>query len=119
MAYLKYVNQLRPPSDPELLYILMAQFANAGRYAEGIEYFNGELRRFKPALSDTQQAHYLTAIASLRAGEARQIFLLRRLGWMRETLALLDEAKRLTSRQMFVARWMSGVVRAQTPRISG
>jgi glyoxylase-like metal-dependent hydrolase (beta-lactamase superfamily II) len=119
LAYLKYVNQLRPPSDPELLYILMAQFANAGRYAEGVEYFNGVLRRFKPAIDDTQQAHYLTAIASLRAGQASQIFLLRRLGWMRETIGFLDEAKRLTSGNMFLARWMSGVVRAQTPRYLG
>jgi glyoxylase-like metal-dependent hydrolase (beta-lactamase superfamily II) len=119
LAYLKYVNQLRPPSDPELHYILMGQFANAGRYAEGVEYFDGVLRRFKPALNDVQRAHYLIAIASLRAGEAQQISLLRRLGWMRETIALLDEAKRLTSGKMFVARWMSGVVRAQTPRYLG
>ena len=47
---------------------------------------------FKPAINDTQQAHYLTAIASLRAGQASQIFLLRRLGWMRETIGFLDEA---------------------------
>ena len=34
---------------------------------------------------------------------------------MRDTIGMLDEAKRLTGGEMFVARWMSGVVRAQTP----
>lgn len=43
LAYLKQVNQWRPPSDPQLLFLLMAQFANAGRHAEGIDYFNGVL----------------------------------------------------------------------------
>ena len=44
-AYLKQVNKWRPPSDPQLLFLLMAQFANAGRHAEGIDYFNDALKR--------------------------------------------------------------------------
>ena len=34
LAYLKQVNQWHPPSDPQLLFLLMAQFANAGRHAD-------------------------------------------------------------------------------------
>jgi glyoxylase-like metal-dependent hydrolase (beta-lactamase superfamily II) len=96
----------------------MGQFANAGRYLEGIAYFENALKRFGPQLNDNQKAQYLLAIASLRAGRANEVFLLQRIGWVRDTLALLDEAKRLsTGRQMFVSRWMSGVVRAQIPAI--
>lgn len=119
LAYLKQVNQWRPPSDPQLLFILMQQFANAGRHVEGITYFEEVLNRFGPGLTDTQKAQYLVAIASLRAGHANDVFLFKRLGWVRDTLALFDEAKRLTKNEMFVARWMSGVVRAQIPSFFG
>ena len=115
LAYLKLVNSWRLPADPQLLFLLMGQFANAGRHAEGIEYFQTAMKKFGPTLDDTHRAMYLTAIASLRAGHANEVFLLRRIGWVRDTVAMLDEAKRLTGGEMFIARWMSGVVRAQIP----
>jgi hypothetical protein len=104
LAYLKQVNQWRPPSDPQLIFLLMAQFANAGRHAEGIEYFNGVLKRFEAELGDMERALYLTAVASLRAGHANDIFLLSRIGWVRDTVKLLDEAKSLTQGEVFVTR---------------
>lgn len=119
LAYLKQVNQWRPPSDPELLFLLMGQFANARRHVEGIEYFEDLLTRFGPDLTDQQKAQYLVAIASLRAGHANDVFLLKRPGWVHDTLALLDDAKRLTRDEMFLARWMSGVVRARIPGFFG
>ena len=116
LAYLKQVNRWRPPTDPQLHFLLMGQFANAGRHLEGIAYFEDALKRFGPQLSDNQKAQYLLAIASLRAGHANDVFVLKRIGWVRDTIALLDDAKRLsTGRQIFVSRWMSGVVRAQLP----
>ena len=119
LAYLKQVNQWRPPSDPQLLFILMGQFANAGRQVEGSAYFEELLKRFGPELTDNQKAQYLVAIASLRAAHASEVFLPKRIGWVRETVGLLDEAKRLSNGQMFVVRWMSGVVRAQIPGFFG
>ena len=119
LAFLKQMNAWRPPADPQVLFVLMAQFANSGRYVEGIAYFDDLLERFGPKLNDTQRAQYVTAIASLRAGHANDVFLLRRVGWVRDTVALLDEAKRLTGGEMFIARWMSGVVRAQIPGFFG
>jgi glyoxylase-like metal-dependent hydrolase (beta-lactamase superfamily II) len=119
LAYLKQVNRWRPPSDPQLVLLLMAQFANAGRYVEGIDYFNDALKRFDSQLDDERRALYLTALASLRAQHANSVFLLRRPGWVRATLQLLDEAKRLTRGDAFVTRWMSGVVRAQLPGFLG
>lgn len=119
LAYLKQVNQWRPPTDPQLLFLLMNQFANAGRHVEGIAYFEEVLARFGPNLTNNQKAQYLVAIASLRASHANDVFLLKRLGWVRDMLALLDEAKRLTKNEMFIARWMSGVVRARVPGFFG
>src|SRR5687768_15788276 len=116
LAYLKQVNQWRPPTDPQLHFLLMGQFANGGRHLEGLAHFQDALNRFGSQLSDNQKAQYLLAIASMRAGHANDVLLLKRIGWVRDTIALLDDAKRLsTGRQMFVSRWMSGVVRAQLP----
>jgi glyoxylase-like metal-dependent hydrolase (beta-lactamase superfamily II) len=119
LAYLKQVNQWRPPDDPQLVLLLMGQFANAGRHAEGAAYLDELRRRFDPRLDDGQRAIYLSAIASLRAGHANEVPLLKRYGWVRDTVRQLDEAKRLTHDQGFVARWMSGVVRAQLPGFFG
>jgi len=44
LAYLKQVNAWRPPADPQLLFLLMGQYANAGRQLEGAAYLD-ELRR--------------------------------------------------------------------------
>ena len=49
----------------------------------------------------------------MRAGHANEVPLLKRYGWVRDTVRQLDEARRLTHDQGFFARWMSGVVRAQ------
>lgn len=119
LAYLKQVNQWRPPSDPQLLFLLMQQFANTGRHVEGIVYFEDVLNRFTSRLTDNQMAQYLVAIAFLRADHAYDVFLFKRFGWVRDTLALLDDAKRLTKNEMFIARWMSGVVRARIPGFFG
>jgi glyoxylase-like metal-dependent hydrolase (beta-lactamase superfamily II) len=119
LAYLKQVNLWRPPQDPQLLFLLMAQFANAGRYEEGIDFFTTALERFDAQLSPPDRGLYLLAIASLRAGHARDVSLLKRLGWVRDTVAMLDKAKRLLPSDVFIAHWMSGLVRSQLPAFFG
>ena len=119
LAYLKQVNRWRPPSDPELVFLLMGQFANANRHAEGADYLDTLRKRFDAQLDDQQRAIYLTAIASLRAGAAGEVPLLMRIGWVRDTVRMLDDAKRLTRGEGFIMRWMSGIVRAQLPWLFG
>jgi len=119
LAYLKQVNRWRPPSDPQLVFLLMAQFANANRHAEGAAFLDDLRRRFDGQLNDEQRAIYLTATASLRAGHANDVFLLKRYGWVRDTLQMLDDAKQLTRGEGFVMRWMSGVVRTRLPGFFG
>jgi glyoxylase-like metal-dependent hydrolase (beta-lactamase superfamily II) len=119
LAYLKQVNRWRPPSDPTLVLLLMGQYANANRHAEGAAFLDDLRRRFDARLNDEQRAIYLTGIASLRAGHANEVALLKRYGWVRDTVSMLDDAKRLTRDEGFVTRWMSGVVRAQLPGFFG
>src|SRR5499426_4691629 len=115
LEYLKAVNRAGPPRDPQLLFLLMGQYANANLNGEGVEFLSARLKEFESQLSDHQKALYLVAIGLLRAGHANEVPLLRRMGWVKETIATLEEAKRLSDGQVFVVRWASGVVYAQLP----
>lgn len=117
LEYLKAVNRREPPRDPQLLFLLMGQFANANRYREGVEFFSARLEEFDSRLSDRQRSLYLAAIGVLRAGDAGNVSLLRRIGWVRDTIDILEKAKRLSGGDLFVVRWMSGVVYAQLPSL--
>ena len=115
LEYLKAVNRAGPPRDPQLLFLLMGQYANANLHGEGAEFLSARLKEFESQLSDNQKALYLVAIGLLRAGHANEVPLLRRIGWIKETIATLEEAKRLSDGQVFVVRWASGVVYAPLP----
>jgi glyoxylase-like metal-dependent hydrolase (beta-lactamase superfamily II) len=115
LAYLQAINLQGPPRDPQMLFLLMADYANANRHREGAEFLQARLKAFDPQLTDPQRSLYLAAIAVLRAGAAGQIPLLHRVAWVRETIAMLDEAEKLSGGGVFVVRWISGVVRSQLP----
>ncbi len=115
LAYLQAVNLQGPPKDPQMLFLLMAEYANANRHREGAEFLEARRKAFDSQLSDPQRSLYLSAIAVLRAGAAGQVPLLRRVRWVRETIAMLDQAEKLSGGQVFVVRWISGVVRSQLP----
>jgi glyoxylase-like metal-dependent hydrolase (beta-lactamase superfamily II) len=115
LAYLQAVNSQGPPKDPQLLFLLMAEYANANRHREGAEFLEARLKAFDSHLSDPQRSLYLAAIAALRAGAAGQIPLLQRSGWVRETIVRLDQSEKLSGGNIFVVRWISGVVRSQLP----
>jgi glyoxylase-like metal-dependent hydrolase (beta-lactamase superfamily II) len=117
LEYFKAVNRAGPPRDPQLLFLLMGQYANANRHREGIEFFSALMKEFAPRLSDRQQSLYLGAIGLLRASYASEVSFLKRIGWVRETIEILEDAKRLSGGQVFVVRWISGVVYAQLPGI--
>src|SRR5439155_11786196 len=119
LEYLEAVNRVAPPADPQLLFLLMGQFANANLHSEGAEFFAARLKEFEPQLSDPQKALYLAAIGVLRAGHANEVPLWRRLGWVKDTIAVLEDAKRLSGGKIYVVRWMSGVVNAELPGFFG
>src|SRR5215471_3375277 len=117
LEYLKAVNRAGPPQDPQLLFLLMGQFANANMQREGIEFFSARVKEFEPQLSDRQKSLYLAAIGLLRAQYANDVSLLKRMGWVKETVATLEDAKRLSGGEIFPVRWISGVVYAQLPGV--
>src|SRR5229473_1854863 len=115
LEYLKAVNSAAPPKDPQLLFLLMGEYANANRQTEGAEFFSARLNEFGPRLTDAQKSLYLSAIGLLRAQHASSVSLFHRIGYVKETIAMLDQAKQLSGGQIFVVNWISGVVRSQLP----
>src|SRR5213080_3824998 len=115
LEYLNAVNSVAPPRDPQLLFLLMAQYSNANRQGESAEFFSARLNEFGPRLTDIQKALYLSALGLLRAQHASSVSLLHRIGYVKDTIAILDQAQRLSGGQIFVVNWISGVVRSQLP----
>src|SRR5262249_11270395 len=115
LAYLQEVNLQGPPRDPQMLFLLMAEYANANRHREGVEFLEARRKAYDSRLTDTQRSLYLAAIAALRAGAAGQVPLLQRSRWVRDTIDTLDQAEKLSGGEIFVVRWISGAVRSQLP----
>jgi len=63
LEYLKSTNSVAPPKDPELLFILMTEFANSNLQGEGAEFFSARLREFEPQLTPIQKSLYLESLA--------------------------------------------------------
>ncbi|HWW16216.1 MAG TPA: hypothetical protein VN310_16280, partial [Candidatus Dormibacteraeota bacterium] len=117
LEYLKAVNSVAPPQDPQLLFLLMAEYANANRQGEGAEFFTARLKEFEPHLADSQKALYLSAIGLLRAQHASSVSLIHRVGYVKETIGMLDQAKQLSGGKIFVVNWIAGIVRAELPGV--
>jgi len=115
LEYLKAVSSVGPPRDPQLLFLLMAEYSNANLQGEGAEFFSARLKEFGPRLTDAQKALYLSAIGLLRAQHASSVSLLYRIGYVKETIATLEQAKQLSGGQVFVVNWIAGIVHAQLP----
>jgi len=115
LEYWKAVNSVAPPQDPQVLFLLMAQYSNANLQGEGAEFLSARLKEFGPRLTDPQKALYLSAIALLRAQHASSVSLLHRVGYVKDTIATLDQAKQLSGGKIFVVNWIAGVVHAELP----
>jgi hypothetical protein len=117
LEYLKAVNSVAPPQDPQLLFLLMAEYANANRQGEGAEFFTARLKEFEPRLADSQKALYLSAIGLLRAQHASSVSLIHRVGYVKETIGILDQAKQLSGGKIFVVNWIAGIVHSELPGV--
>jgi glyoxylase-like metal-dependent hydrolase (beta-lactamase superfamily II) len=115
LEYLKTVNSVAPPKDPELMFILMSEFANSNLQDEGADFFSARLREFRPQLTPVQKSLYLGIIGLLRAQNASRVRLLNRYRYVKDTIALLDQAKQVSGGQVFVVNWMAGIVHSELP----
>jgi hypothetical protein len=105
----------------------MAQYSNLNLQGEGAEFLSARFKEFEPQLADPQKALYLSAIALVRAQHASSVSLLHRIGYVNDTIAMLDRAKRMSggrsslftgSRASFTRNSLAFSVRANQPRLS-
>src|SRR6266567_1825628 len=115
LEYLKTMNSVAPPKDPELMFILMGEFASSNLQDEGAEFFSARLKEFEPQLTPVQKPLDLGIIGLLRAQNASRVRLLNRYGYVRDTIATLDQAKQASGGQVFVVNWMAGIVHTELP----
>ena len=119
LEYLKAINSVGPPQDPQLLFLLMTQYANASRQGEGAEFFSARLKEFEPKLTPVQKSLYLGIIGLLRAQHAASVPVLRRYSYVKETMAILEQAKQLSGGKVFVVNWIAGIVHTEIPGFFG
>jgi glyoxylase-like metal-dependent hydrolase (beta-lactamase superfamily II) len=119
LEYLKAINSVGPPQDPQLLFLLMTQYANANRQGEGAEFFSVRLKEFEPKLTPVQRSLYLGIIGLLRAQHAASLPVLRRYSYVKETMAILEQAKQLSGGKVFVVNWIAGIVHTEIPGFFG
>ena len=100
-----------------MLFLLMAEYANANLQGEGAEFFTARLKEFEPRLADSQKALYLSAIGLLRAQHASSVSLIHRVGYVKETIGILDQAKQLSGGKIFVVNWIAGIVHSELPGV--
>jgi glyoxylase-like metal-dependent hydrolase (beta-lactamase superfamily II) len=119
LEYLKVVNGFGPAIDPQLVMLLMTQFMSTNDLTGGIAYYEDLLRRNQNSATPVQRSLYLSALGLLRARNAQNISLPRRIGWVRETIRTLNDAVSLSQGRVFVTRWARGTVFAQLPGFFG
>jgi glyoxylase-like metal-dependent hydrolase (beta-lactamase superfamily II) len=115
LEYLKLVNSVAPPRDPELMFILMGEFASSNLQDDGAEFFSARLKEFEPQLTPIQKSLYLGIIGLLRAQNASRVRLMNRYGYVRDTIDILDQAKQVSGGQLFVVNWIAGIVHTELP----
>jgi hypothetical protein len=76
LEYWKAVNGVAPPRDPQVLFLLMAEYSNESLQGDGAESLSARLKEFGPRLIEAQKALYLSAIGLLRAQHASLVPLL-------------------------------------------
>src|SRR5215813_13566644 len=119
LEYLKEINSTEPPKDPQLLFLLLTQYANANRPGEGAEFFSARLKEFEGRLAPVQKSIYLSIIGLLRARHAAALPLLYRYSYVKETIEILQQAKQLSEGKVFVVHWIAGIVLTEIPGYFG
>src|SRR6202035_793003 len=85
------------------------------RQGEGAEFFSARLKEFGPRLTEIQKALYLSAIGLLQAQHASSVPLTHRIGYVKQTIAVLEQARQLSGGQVFVVHWIAGIVYSELP----
>ncbi|MBI3451564.1 MAG: MBL fold metallo-hydrolase [Rhodospirillales bacterium] len=119
LEYLKALNAGTRPPDPQAIVLLASQYLNANQPAEGAAFFASILEQRGDSLPPPIKSIYLASLGLLRASHANDVPLLQRTAWVNATIDMFEEARRLSGGEIFVVRWMTGIVYARLPASFG
>lgn len=117
IRYLETILSYGPVEDPRPIFLLANAYIAASQQDYGIAFFEQVLARYDQQLKPTERAVYLAAYALLRATYADEVSFVSRVGWVRDTFRILEEADRLTDGQNPLVKWSAGLIYAQIPGI--
>lgn len=116
IAFYETVLSYGPSTDPNPVFLLANAYIAANQQQYGIPYFENILSRFRLWMTDEVRSNYLSAYALLRASYTEDIDIFSRIGWVRETFTILEDAKNLSKGNPLVY-WASGIIYAQVPSL--
>lgn len=114
IAFYEVVLSYGPSKDPNPIFLLANAYIATNQQNYGIRYFENILERFRFQMSGEVRSNYLSAYALLRASYADNVSLFIRMGWVKETFKVLEEAQNLSQNNPLV-HWVSGIIYAQVP----
>ena len=104
--------------QPQNVFALVNAYVAANQQGIGQAFFAQLDAAYGATMAPAGRAHILAAQGLLRALHADDVFLLRRIGWVRDTFAVLDQAAGLAPDDPWVM-WSAGLVYAQVPGFFG
>ena len=119
LAYFKALNEAGPPQDPQIIVLLMQEYQNSNRRAEGVAHFGELMARYDGALTPPQEVTYLASLGILRAEMAGQVPMVRRAAWVGDTIEILDRARAMGGETAFYPRFATGLIYSQLPALFG
>jgi len=102
-------------TDPRITFLLVNAYLTCNQHERGIRFFEKLLNKYQNTMTEDVHAVHLSAYAVLRGTYADEVFVLKRIAWMRKTFAILDQAQALTKAQEPIVHWAAGLIYAQVP----
>ena len=117
LLFFEVVNSYGVQEKADNIFLMVSFYINANQQAYGIQFFEQALNVYGAQMADNVKANYLAAYAILRATYADEISLFSRIGWVNDTLDMLEEAQQLSVNSNPLVRWSAGLIYAQLPSI--
>ncbi len=116
IAFYETVLSYGPIESPNPVFLLANAYIATNQQNYGIPYFEILLEKFRNKMSDQVRSNYLSAYALLRASHADNVSFVSRIGWVKDTFKVLEEANSLSQKNP-LSHWASGIIYAQVPSL--
>ncbi|MCZ6694106.1 MAG: MBL fold metallo-hydrolase [Bacteroidetes bacterium] len=114
LAFYETVLSYGPLADPRPIFLLTNSYIVNRQQAQGIDFMEKIFGQYGETMKPEVKSTYLAAYALLRATNADEVPLFKRIGWVNKTFEILEEANQLFENNPLV-HWSAGIIYAQVP----